>query len=133
MKLLDTNVFLRFIVPDDRERAKNCSGLLDSIGSGKESGAVTPMTMAELCWVLSGYYRFGQSHVMDVLRKILNTPHLTVLEGEILARGLEIYEMHSVDFIDAYHIALMEDRKIETIYSYDTDFDRVRGITRKEP
>lgn len=36
-------------------------------------------------------------------------------------------------FPDAFHAAYMGSRGIEEIYSWDTDLDRVEGITRVEP
>ena len=38
-----------------------------------------------------------------------------------------------LDFEDALSAAYMEKQEITEILSYDTDFDRVSGIVRKEP
>ena len=37
------------------------------------------------------------------------------------------------DYIDAYHVALMERRGTTEVLSYDKHFDRVEGIQRREP
>jgi len=37
-----------------------------------------------------------------------------------------------LDFIDAYHAALIENQQSE-LFSYDTDFDQVSGLKRIEP
>jgi predicted nucleic acid-binding protein len=47
--------------------------------------------------------------------------------------ALQLFERHPIDFIDAYHGALMLARGLTTVYSYDTDFDRLQGLKRVEP
>jgi predicted nucleic acid-binding protein len=48
-------------------------------------------------------------------------------------RALEIYAAYVVDFEDALSKAHMERNVIHEIYSYDTDFDQMKDITRVEP
>ena len=133
MNLLDTNIFIRFILPDDPARAARCAKLLDSVAAGRERAIVTPMALAEVTWVLLGACRISKPNVIETLRRILNTGKLEIVVREILIRGLDLFESHAIDFIDAYHAAFMESRSIQTIYSYDTDFDQIPGITRREP
>lgn len=133
MILLDTNVFLRFAIPDDPARAHRCDKLLRAVAEGRQPATVTPMAIAEVAWVMLGSYRLHKSAVVNVLRYILNTQGLEVIERDVLMRTLELFETHPMDFIDAYHAAFMQSRGIETIYSYDSDFDQVSGITRREP
>jgi predicted nucleic acid-binding protein len=133
MILLDTNIFLRLVIPDDRKRADRCEKLLEAVAEGRESAVVTPMAIAEIAWVLLGFCRLPKPRVIEALRRILNTAKLKVVERETVLRGLEFFETHEMDFIDAYHAAFLEAHGITTIYSYDTDFDQVPGITRREP
>jgi uncharacterized protein len=133
MILLDANIFIRFIIPDDPARAARCAKLLDSAAAGRERAVVTPMALAEVAWVLLGACRISKPNVIEALRKILNTAKLEIIDREILIRGLDLFENHGIDFIDAYHAAFMERRGIQTVCSYDTDFDQIPGITRKEP
>lgn len=133
MILLDTNIFLRFILPDDPRRAARCSRLFDEISADREHAVVTPLALAEVVWVLLGSYRLSKENVVAALRRILNTDKLEIMDREILIRGVDLFENHSVDFIDAYHAAFMENQQIQTVYSYDTDFDQISGITRREP
>jgi len=55
---------------------------------------------------------------------------------------LETYARSGVDFIDAYHAALLERRGLSRgvaprgerrLYSYDEDFDKIAGLERVEP
>ena len=133
MSLLDTNIFIRFVVPDHPGRAARCARLFDAIAMGREQAVVTPMALAEVAWVLLGSYQLPKPDVIVALRRILNTEKLEIVDREILIRCVDLFENRPIDFIDAYHAAFMEIRKISTLYSYDTDFDQIPGITRKEP
>ncbi len=133
MILLDTNILARHAVPDDPHKAVQCAKLLENIASGRQQAVVTFLAIAELVWVLLGFYHLPKQQVIETVRKILNTEKLEVTHRETLVRTLELFDSHEIDFIDAYHAAFMEEHRIHTIASYDTDFDQVAGITRKEP
>ncbi|MBI2953741.1 MAG: type II toxin-antitoxin system PrlF family antitoxin, partial [Chloroflexi bacterium] len=46
---------------------------------------------------------------------------------------LDVYANTKLDFGDALIIASMQQAGSELLYSYDTDFDRIPGITRRSP
>ncbi len=47
--------------------------------------------------------------------------------------ALEVYATTQLDVVDAYLVAVVEQRKQATIVSFDKGFDRWPGITREEP
>lgn len=47
--------------------------------------------------------------------------------------NLRLFSEYDVDFEDALSVAHMEQDGIETILSYDRDFDLFPGIARAEP
>jgi predicted nucleic acid-binding protein len=48
-------------------------------------------------------------------------------------QALDIYSTNPLDFADAVILAKMKADGIKTVISFDTDFDRVPGIERREP
>ena len=48
-------------------------------------------------------------------------------------QALDLYASTKLDFGDALIIASMQQQGSQVLYSYDTDFDRIEGITRREP
>jgi predicted nucleic acid-binding protein len=56
-----------------------------------------------------------------------------VINKRLVLRALDLYVAANVDFGDAYLIATMGKFGSEAIYSYDAHYERVKGITRKEP
>lgn len=130
--LIDTNIVLRHLLQDHPEQSPASTALLERIEAGQVAGWMTPMAVAEMVWVLSGpMYRLAREEIRDGLAAILRMPGLRVVEGEALVEALDSFAAFGVDFIDAYHAALL--RPGQPVYSYDRDFDRIPGVTRVEP
>lgn len=56
------------------------------------------------------------------------------MNGNIVARALDYYISHNIDFIDGYMAAVMEKRKVTDIFSFDRKhLGRIKTITRREP
>ena len=91
------------------------------------------MVIAEVVWVLSAKYRHPKEKVVDGIRRLLNTRNILVEERALLLLAVQLFEQYPMDFIDAYNGATMQARGLDTIYSYDTDFDALQGIRRLEP
>ncbi len=47
--------------------------------------------------------------------------------------ALEVYATTELDVVDAYLVAVVEQRKQATMVSFDKGCDRLPGITREEP
>lgn len=60
-------------------------------------------------------------------------PGLAVRDESLLLSALELYESTRIDYIDAYNAVVMKKRGLNRIYSCDTDFDGVPGVTRVAP
>ena len=133
MKFLDTNVLLRYLTSDDARKARRCEALFERTERGQESLYTTVLAVADVVWVLMSKYRHPKASVVEGVRRLLNTRHLPTDEPEVLLMALQLFERHPIDFIDAYHGALMLARGLTTVYSYDTDFDRLSGLHRVEP
>lgn len=69
-----------------------------------------------------------------MISAILTTPGLEVMNAVTVARSLELYDSHNIDFIDAYIAALMEKMGITDLYTFDRKhISRIKGINRLEP
>ena len=54
-------------------------------------------------------------------------------DKHLFERALNLFIERNADFADAYNVAVMEERGIDEIYSWDADFGRFPGVTRVEP
>lgn len=133
MRFVDTNVFLRFLVNDDPEKAADCETLFKKAVAGEEVLFTTDMVIAEIVWVLESYYELARSEVRDRVEKILNTQNLNCPNKDLILNSLAAYEEKNIDFIDAYNAFILKKNGISELYSYDAHYDRLKWLTRIEP
>lgn len=129
MRLLDANVIIRFLTRDDATKAARVRHLL--LESGEEL-FLSDVALAETVWVLEGFYQLSHSEVADRLLPLVTSRRIGYADRNVLQQALALYGMYNVDYIDAYHAALGRANDIPSIFSYDTDFDRLK-YPRLEP
>jgi len=131
---VDTNLFIRYLTNDEPILADRVEKLLDDAADGSVQLVTTELVMAESVWVLESSYHLNHAQIAPLIRGILATPGMEVINGDIVGKALVLYELQNIDFVDAYIAALMEKEGIKDIYSYDKKhLSRVKTINRKEP
>ena len=131
---VDTNLFIRYLTNDDPKKADRVEQLLSEAAVGKVRLVTAELVLAETVWVLESSYGLTSAEVAPLIRAILATPGLDVINAPLVARALEHYELRNVDFIDGYIAAVMEKQGISELYSFDKKHvSRIKEISRKEP
>jgi len=131
---VDANVFLRYLTNDDPEKANRVDILLDRAAAGEVRLLTTEMVLAEVVWVLESSFGLKNHQIAPMIKAILASPGIEVINGHFVARALDYYLSHNIDFIDGYIAAVMEKRKVADIFSFDRKhMGRIKSIIRKEP
>jgi predicted nucleic acid-binding protein len=132
---LDTNVILRYLLRDDEIKAQRCLELLEKAEKREINLRTTDLVIAELVWILESptTYDLPRDRIRDLLLPVILLPGLKLPGKKQYRRIFELYVDQNIDFIDAYNATHMEKRRLSQIYSYDSDFDRIAGISRAEP
>lgn len=131
---VDTNLFIRYLTNDDPAKADRVEQLLADAADGKVRLVTTEMVLAEVVWVLESSYGLINIDIAPLVRGILATQGLEVINGPLVSRALEYYESGNIDFIDGYIVAVMEKQGISEIYSFDKKhISRISTVLRKEP
>lgn len=131
---VDTNLFIRYLTNDDPAKAERVELLLKEAASDKVRLVTTEMVIAEVVWVLESSYGLKGSTVAPLIRAILATSGLEVINASLVAIALDYYETKNIDFIDGYIAAVMEKHGITELYSFDKKhISRIKTISRKEP
>ncbi|MFS8159663.1 MAG: PIN domain-containing protein [Candidatus Roizmanbacteria bacterium] len=130
---IDTNIFIRAIVKDDKKASSECEKLLTYIKEGSIRATTSTLVLAEIIWTLQSFYSFSKKGATRVVKGIMNLSGLSIVDSYNPLMAIELYEAKSIKYIDAV-IATSEDvrAKRATVVSYDGDFDKV-GVLRKEP
>jgi predicted nucleic-acid-binding protein len=109
--------------------ARRATAVLDS----DELLLLTDLVLAECVYVLESYYEVERERVAELMRAALALPNVAATDPSVLLRALEVYEVHRIDFAEAYLVAQAEASGVNAIISFDRSIDRVPGVTRHEP
>ncbi|OKY75985.1 MAG: hypothetical protein BM485_06530 [Desulfobulbaceae bacterium DB1] len=133
-KFLDANVFIRYLTNDDPAKADRVEKLLESAAGGKERLLTTELVLAEVVWVLESFYKLENSAIGPMIKAILATPGIEVINATLVEKAIEYYMAQNIDFIDGYIVATMQRHQVSEIFSYDKKhLTRITAIQRREP
>ncbi|MBI5788336.1 MAG: PIN domain-containing protein [Candidatus Schekmanbacteria bacterium] len=130
---IDTNIFLRFLTADNKEKYNKCKQLFQRAVFGKELLITSDLVIAEIIWTLLSFYKIPKQEVIEKVTIILNTPNLKIENHKLINEALLLFSLKNLDFIDAYNSTYIRQKQIDGIYSYDRDFDKVDFLERLEP
>jgi len=95
---VDANLFLRYLTNDDPVKADKVDRLLTSASEGKTKLMTAEMVIAEIVWVLESYYELKNTDIAPMIKAILFTKGLEVINGGLLEKALEYYLSQNIDF-----------------------------------
>jgi predicted nucleic acid-binding protein len=136
MNLVDTNVFIRYLIGDDPAKQHQSKDLIERINSGKEEALTTDVIIHEICYVLSASTHYNLSHqdIRDRLYPILVMQGLHLTAKSLCLEALNLFATgEKIDYSDALSAAYVRNGLVEGIYSYDRKLDNLPGSGRLEP
>ena len=132
---VDSNVFLYPIIykPETVEEARESKDFLLKISEGLVDAYTATITWNEVVWVVRKI--FGLKASIELGRKFLEFPNLKLLniKRSVVLRAQRLMEKYKIKPRDAIHAATALENGIETIVSYDRDFDKLEEIKRLDP
>jgi predicted nucleic acid-binding protein len=126
---VDTNVLIRHLTGEPPAQARRATRYLERA----DELLLPDLILAEVAYGLESFYEVARVEVARTLRAVLAFPAIRVLDVELLHRAVEVYEVHRLDFADAYLVASAERSGIGAIASYDRSIGRVGTVPREEP
>ena len=126
---VDTNVLIRHLTGDPPEMASRATRYL----AAADDLLLPDLILAEVAYVLESFYETPRAQVATTLRAVLAFSAIRVLDADLLQRAVEVYEVHRLDFADAYLVASAERTGVGVIASFDRGIDRVTTVRREEP
>jgi len=123
MIVLDTNLWLRYLLNDDAAQARRVQQLLEA----SPQVTLTPTILLELVWVLE-CSDCTRTEILAALRHILGLGNMRLPNEAAFFRAVQWFDQ-GMDFADALHLALS--RAIASFVTFDKDF--VNKAKRAEP
>lgn len=128
---IDTNVFLRAIVKEDKQTFNQCLSFLKTINNGKVKAITSTLVFLEITFVLLSFYKFPKEKVQQALESILDLPHLKIVDVFDVREAIETYKKTKIKFVDCLLASLLIKKDFK-IVSYDLDFDKLK-VKRLSP
>ena len=136
MTYLDTDVIIRLLTGDDPEKQRRARALFERVEQGALTVTAPDTVIADAVYVLSSkrLYNTPRADVTELLIALVRLPGFRVRNRRAVLAALRLYgTTPSPEFTDALLVALMQQSGPPEVYSWDTDYDNVPGVTRREP
>ena len=130
---LDTNILLRYLTRDDEDKAQRSLSLLIKAEQGQEKVITSSLVIFEVVFTLQSFYKIPRQQIKELVLPIIFLRGLHLPGKHVYQRAFDLYVTKNISFADAYNVAYMLAEEVFHIYSWDTDFDKIDGITRLEP
>jgi predicted nucleic acid-binding protein len=113
MRVVDTNILVRFLARDDEEQFRLARALLE------RGGILVPTSVIlETEWVLRKAYAKTTAQIIAKIESILGLPDVYAQDPDILSRALDLAKS-GIDLADAIHLASTP--KDGTFITFDRD------------
>jgi hypothetical protein len=130
--LIDTNVIM-YAAGADHPWKRPSVVLLERVAGGAIEAVIDAEVLQE---ILHRYRAIGRwpdgRRVYDLTRQLF--PTVLPVTAAVLDRARRLLDTDDrIMARDALHAAVVMSEGLEAVCSYDRDFDRIRGIVRREP
>jgi len=133
---VDTDVIIRLLTGDDPAKQAAAAALFAQVETGTLPLATTDVAIGDAVYVLASprLYHLPRTQIAALLTPLVRLTHFHVQNRRAVLTALQLYATTSgLDFGDALLVGVTQGSGGAVLYSYDRDFDRVPGITRREP
>lgn len=130
--VVDTNVFFGQVNRNDAHH-EPASAIVAAIDDGDVSAILTDYVVAETLNLT--HQKIGHDVAVDLFDRINDNSNIRVVHApqQDYHGAIELFrEYNDLSFVDASIVAYMQRADIETLYSFDTDFDAVDDVRRAE-
>ena len=132
MILIDTNIIMYAAGAEHRYKRPSVA-LLERVASGEVEATIDAEVLQE---ILHRYRAIGRwedgRRVYDLTRQLF--PSVVPVTAEVIDRARRVLDAEGhIMARDALHAAVVMTEGFDAVCSYDRDFDRIKGIMRREP
>lgn len=129
--LLDTNVWIRYIIKDDEKQFAAAKNLVKAGEEGLLQVYSSSIIFLEISYVLKNLYHFRFDEILEVLHSIRQTRDIVIMEDTDLDSALKYYEEYKVKFTDCLIASQLAEGL--TLVTFDREFTKIKEISSKTP
>lgn len=132
MLFLDTNILLRHLRQDHPILSPKATAILQRIEEGSLTVRISDAVIFETVFTLQRGYKESRERIAEALLPLLELPGMILPGKRAYRRVFALYRKGGLGFADCHHVDLVNRLKIQEILSFDSHFDKVSGIRRRE-
>lgn len=133
LPFLDSNILLRHLLGDHPDHSPRATAYMRRIARGELSAPIADSVIVEVVFTLERGYKRSKADVRAAVLPLMELPGLLLPDKARMRQVFDLYMNLNISFVDAYHAALMRERGLGEILSFDSHFNRVPGLKRTEP
>jgi predicted nucleic acid-binding protein len=134
MRGIDSNILV-YALNQDLPEHLPCKELLIKIVNGNELVSIPSIVFMECFHALVKAFEYKEGEVKKRLIAIIDSKNINVLDisTSSILFAFEIAEKYRTGGRDSLIAASLLENKIQEVYSHDSDFDKIKLITRVDP
>jgi predicted nucleic acid-binding protein len=125
---VDANVILRYLVQEDGALAAKATAIMERVESGEVALVCDPVTLGEVVWVLSSYYRLPNDEISAVLLDLVGAERFLMANKPRYLRALQLLASEAKHFGDACACAAALEASEGRLFSFDRGLSKVAGV-----
>ena len=129
---IDANVILRHLLKDHREQSPKAKAVMDAVQDGRLEVVCHPVTLAEVVFVLTRFYKLSRADISTELASLLKAEGFRIADKPLYERALQLYADTVPHFGDACACAAALQHCEGRLLSFDQALSKVDGIARAE-
>ena len=129
---VDANVILRYVLDDHPELSNKAASIMDAMEDGSVTLACDPITLSEVVFVLTSFYKIPRESIVDSLMPIVKSPNLRLRDKGRYIHALELFRQTVRQFGDACCCAAAIEVSKGRLLSFDKKLSGVPRISRAE-
>lgn len=123
IKLIDTNIIIRFLVGDNNDLYEKSKDIFYSLETDELPVVILESVFAETIFVLSKVYKVERPKIKMLLDSIIDLKGVKNKNKDILKKSLEIFSYNNIDIVDALLCA--NHNSNTEILSFDRDIEKI--------
>ena len=132
LPFLDTNILLRHLRQDHPVLSPKATAIMSRIEAGQLEVRTADTVIFETVFTLQRTYKEPRERIAAVLLPLIELPGIVLPGKRTYRQVFALYLNMPLGFADCYHVVLMRRWGSTEVFSFDTDFDRITGIQRRE-
>ena len=128
---LDSNIFLRYLVPENKTSHNECIAIIAAIENGHIVPYISNIVIQEILYILVKIYKFDKKTVLSWVSDLMNLRNLVLIEKTNTPKSVALYKKYSMKFGDC--LIAIQIPKGTILCTYDTDFAKLSRLSSRTP